>query len=278
MSTEAVQTRRPEVPRSSRAIGRLSILGVPVSIVRLEVAASTILEWARAGDLRTVFVRDTASLMLAVDQPELLALHKTADLVVPDGTPLSVIGRLRGHMRDMGRVAGADLVDAVCAGSADGDVRHFFFGGAPGVAQAMAQRLRAKYHNLRIAGCYSPPMRDIGPGFAITGEAALEVEQIRSSGAAIVWVGLSSPKQEYWMAAAGPLLERGVLIGVGAAFDFHAGRVSRAPRWMRDHGLEWLHRLIKEPRRLWRRYLVLVPRFVVLVTIETLAKRPRSAL
>jgi N-acetylglucosaminyldiphosphoundecaprenol N-acetyl-beta-D-mannosaminyltransferase len=201
--------------------------------------------------------------MLTRKEPQLLELHERASLVVADGTPLVWVGRLQGHGSELGRVAGADLVDAVCRQSLTTGQSHFFFGGKPGVANKMAESLSRKYPGLRVAGIYSPPMRQISAGFRLTGDALAEVGAIRASDADFVWVGISSPKQEYWIAEAAGVLGRGVLLGVGAAFDFHAGTVKRAPRWMRDNGFEWLHRLFSEPRRLWRRYLVLAPHFVI---------------
>jgi N-acetylglucosaminyldiphosphoundecaprenol N-acetyl-beta-D-mannosaminyltransferase len=120
-------------------------------------------------------------------------------------------------------------------------------------------------------------MLQIASDFRLSGASLAEAESIRASGADFVWVGISSPKQEYWMAEAAPVLGRGVLIGVGAAFDFHSGAIKRAPKWMRNNGLEWLHRLCSEPRRLWRRYLVLAPYFVFKVLVDLIpASRDRS--
>ncbi|MBM3929363.1 MAG: WecB/TagA/CpsF family glycosyltransferase, partial [Sphingomonadales bacterium] len=146
--------------------------------------------------------------------------------------------------------------------------KHYFYGGQPGVADAMAKRLTERYPGLAVAGCSSPPFR---PASLEPDPAA--VDAILGSGANIVWVGLSTPKQEYWMAAHVSLLPGVTLIGVGAAFDFHTGAVKRAPRWMRDYGLEWAHRLISEPRRLWRRYLVLAPKFLFRVGQEAISRK-----
>jgi N-acetylglucosaminyldiphosphoundecaprenol N-acetyl-beta-D-mannosaminyltransferase len=150
---------------------------------------------------------------------------------------------------------------------------HFFFGGRPGVAEEVAAKLTARFPGLNVAGTLCPPMRQIGPDFTFDLEAMQELEVIRESKADFIWVGLSSPKQEYWMSLAAPLLDRGVLFGVGAAFDFHAGTVKRAPRWMRENGLEWAHRLLSEPRRLWRRYLIQVPRFLIRLVKEEVGLR-----
>jgi N-acetylglucosaminyldiphosphoundecaprenol N-acetyl-beta-D-mannosaminyltransferase len=257
---------------------RMSILGVPVSLVNLPQTVTAVTQWARGGEPRTIFVREVASLMLAVENRKLRDLHDQASLVVPDGTPLVWIGRLRGIGPAMSRVSGADLVDAVCKASLETGQCHYFYGGKPGVAEEMARRLGAKYPGLRVVGTYSPPMRDIDPEFQFSEECSAELEAIRQSGADFVWIGISSPKQEYWMMKAAPLIGRGVFFGVGAAFDFHSGAVARAPGWMRDNGLEWLHRLLSEPRRLWRRYLLLAPKFVLLLLWSHLIGFERESL
>ena len=145
-------------------------------------------------------------------------------------------------------------MDAVCKASLLTGQSHFFYGGKPGVAQTMTEVLSVRYPGLRVAGMCSPPWLNIGPDFRLLGACREDLEAIRASNADIIWVGISSPKQEYWIAKAARAVDRGVFIGVGAAFDFHSGNVRRAPLWMRNNGLEWFHRLINEPRRLWRRY------------------------
>lgn len=246
----------------------IDILGVPISLVTPERAQSIVLSWAAEGLLRVVFVRDVHGLMRAVDDPELLGLHRRAHMVVPDGMPLTWVGRLRGHGREIGRTAGPDLVDRVCEATSTTTMRHFFYGGKPGVAEMMAQELSRRYPGLKVAGCFTPPIRDVPLNDAPSDEELQEFELIRKSEAHFVWVGLSSPKQERWMMRAAPHLGSGVLFGVGAAFDFHAGSIKRAPVWMRESGLEWLHRLSSEPGRLWRRYLFYAPRFVLAVALE----------
>ncbi len=263
MDSAAVQT-----PAVDRPLSRMLVLGVPVDLVNLQRAVALVGGWASKGPARTVFVREVPSLMLAVDTPALRDLHAQADLVVPDGMPLVWVGRLQGHGAEIGRVAGADLMDAVCAASLRTGQSHFFFGGKPGVAEEAARRLGERHPGLKVAGCFSPPMRDIEPDFKLDAEARAEIDRIAVSGADFIWVGISSPKQEYWMMQAAPIVGRGVFFGVGAAFDFHSGAVQRAPSWMRNNGLEWLHRLLSEPRRLWRRYLILAPKFVCMLLLE----------
>ena len=231
------------------------ILGVPVDITDRSRAVKTIIGWGEQGKPRAVFLRDVHGVMRSVQMPKLMQMHEKADLVLADGTPLTWVSRLRGVK--IGRVPGADLVDSVCHASAGTALRHYFFGGAPGVADHMADILKAKYPGLTVAGCYSPPMRNLAPGATLSEEERAEIEAIAASGADFIWVGISTPKQETWITEAIELLPHGVCCGVGAAFDFHTGRIKRAPRWMQRSGFEWLHRLLSDPIRLWRRYLIL---------------------
>lgn len=254
-----------EIPEKS---GCVRILGIPVSVINLGRVGGVVSNWAATGGVRVVFVREVASLMAAVREPRLAALHEKADLVVADGTPLVWIARMRGCGSEMGRVPGADLIDTACKQSLLTGQSHYFYGGKPGVAEEMVARLRARYPGLKVVGTFSPPMRTIDADFEPDAEVVQEIGRIKEANPDFVWVGISSPKQEYWMMKAAPLLDRGVLFGVGAAFDFHSGAVKRAPRWMRENGLEWLHRLASEPTRLWRRYLNLAPQFAWLAFRE----------
>jgi len=188
--------------------------------------------------------------------PSLRDIHNQAGLVTPDGMPLVWLSRLRGH-HHVQRVYGPDLMLACCEASIRNGYRHFFYGGGPGVAERLAKRLGQRFDGLQVVGTWTPPFRDL-----TTAEEEALIDRIASSKPDIVWVGLSTPKQERWMARYIGRLPAAVLIGVGAAFDMHAGITRQAPRWMQRSGLEWLFRLATEPRRLWRRYLTNNPRFV----------------
>lgn len=249
---------------------RFKVLGVPVSIVDMGAALAVIDGWIAAGGQEFVCLRDVHGVMACQDDPELLEIHRRAGMVAPDGMPLVWLGRLRGHGA-IGRVCGPDLLPALCRHSLARGYRHFFYGGGPGVAENLAERLRARFPGLEVAGTHTPPFRSLSAA-----EDAAVIGKIDESRADIVWVGLGTPKQERWMAAHLGRLEAPVMLGVGAAFDFHAGTVQRAPAWMQRSGLEWLFRLVSEPRRLWRRYLVLAPRFVVLVVLEMVGLRCRN--
>jgi N-acetylglucosaminyldiphosphoundecaprenol N-acetyl-beta-D-mannosaminyltransferase len=189
-------------------------------------------------------------------------IHNAAGLVTPDGMPLVWISRWRGF-RNTTRVYGPDLMLAVCERSMATGYRHFFYGGHDGVPEKLARRLERRFPGLTVAGTYSPPFRKLTPD-----ERKAVVQRINDTKPDIVWVGLSTPTQERWMAEHVNELTASVLLGVGAAFDFHAGLKRQAPQWMRQNGLEWLFRLLNEPRRLGRRYLVNNPQFIWLMLLQ----------
>jgi N-acetylglucosaminyldiphosphoundecaprenol N-acetyl-beta-D-mannosaminyltransferase len=186
----------------------------------------------------------------------LRVIHNQAGLVTPDGMPLVWLSWLHGY-RHVERVYGPDLMLACCAHSVPRGYRHFFYGGGPGVPERLAAHLQARFPGLIVAGSWSPPFGRLTPD-----QEQATIERISAAAPDIVWVGLSTPKQERWMAEFVGRLPAPVLIGVGAAFDFHAGLKRQAPLWMQRSGFEWLFRLATEPRRLWRRYLTNNPRFV----------------
>jgi N-acetylglucosaminyldiphosphoundecaprenol N-acetyl-beta-D-mannosaminyltransferase len=246
------------------AIARVNVLGVGVSAIDVERAVSAIGDWIDARAPHYVCVSGVHGVMESQRDAALLAIHNRAGLVTPDGMPLVWLGRLVGY-RDMTRVYGPDLLLACCAKSEERGWRHFFYGGGEGVAQLLVERLRARFPAMQVAGTYTPPFR------ALTDDEESTVARlIEESRADIVWVGLSTPKQERWMAAHVGRLAAPVLIGVGAAFDFHAGLKRQAPRFVQQAGMEWAFRLATEPRRLWRRYLYNNPRFLWLVAQQLL--------
>ncbi len=249
---------------------RIDILGVPVSVVDMDAAIQVIDDWVASRERHYVCVRDVHGVMLCRNDPNLQRIHSQAGLVTPDGMPLVWVGRLRGYHR-IQRVCGADLMSELCKQSLMKGYRHFFYGGAPSVVERLIRNLHHALPGLNVVGWYSPPFR------ALSDEEDEQVVQtINESGAQIVWVGLGTPKQEAWMAAHLGRIEAPVLVGVGAAFDFHAGVVRRAPLWMQRGGLEWAFRLASEPRRLWRRYLTVVPLFVPLALLQALGLKRSS--
>jgi len=228
-------------------------------------AIRTIMSWIANQEAKFICIRDVHGLMISARDPEMMRIHQAAGMVTPDGMPLVWVSKLRSELKT-GRVCGSDLVDALCdAGQATG-LRHYFYGGKEGVPEQMIRNLKAKYPDMCVAGYQSPPFHRLTEA-----EDAEAVRAINESGAQIVWVGLSTPKQEIWMRDHVGRIEGATLIGVGAAFDFHSGAIQRAPKWMQRSGLEWLHRLASEPKRLWRRYLVIAPPFVAGILREEIA-------
>lgn len=254
----------PENTSSPEAFNfaRYDVLGVPISATTLDSACAAILTWAEDSVGRFVVIRDVHGIMQARNDPVLLELHHKAAMVTPDGMPLVWLGQNAGLA--VSRTCGPDLIDYVMAASVQNGVRHYFYGGKPGVSEELASVFGERYPGLAIVGADTPPFRPLREA-ELLGIAS----QINESGADVVWIGLSTPKQEYLMAELAPHV-RATLIGVGAAFDFHTGSVKRAPAWMQRSGLEWSYRLISEPRRLWRRYLIMAPKFVWLIATRSL--------
>ena len=259
---------RPSSVPSDRGTPRANILGVGVSAVNMAQALATIEDWIARKEQHYVCVSGVHGVMESQRDERLRMIHNAAGMVTPDGMPLVWLSRLKGF-RHVERVYGPDLMLACCELSAAKGYRHFFFGGAEGVPGRLADRLRERFPGLTVAGGYSPPFRPL-----TTEEDQALVRRINEADPDIVWVGLSTPKQERWMHEHVGRIRAPVVIGVGAAFDFHAGLKRQAPRWMQRSGLEWLFRLVTEPRRLWRRYLINNPLFVWNILLQTVdAKR-----
>jgi N-acetylglucosaminyldiphosphoundecaprenol N-acetyl-beta-D-mannosaminyltransferase len=229
-------------------------------------AAQEILRWAHTGRSRYVCVATVNNVIEAYDDPEFGAIMEAADLVTPDGMPLVWGLRLLGAGAAT-RVYGPDLTPVVCRLAAEHGVPVGFYGGTEDVLEELTTKLRERFPGLKVVYRASPPFRPLTPN-----EQRRTVEDLDRSGARILFVGLGTPKQERWMAAHRKEV-RAVMLGVGAAFDFLAGRKRQAPRLVQRLGLEWLYRLVHEPRRLWRRYLYRNPRFVVLFTAQLLKER-----
>jgi N-acetylglucosaminyldiphosphoundecaprenol N-acetyl-beta-D-mannosaminyltransferase len=189
----------------------------------------------------------------------------SADLVVPDGMPLVWLGRHYGHPLQR-RVYGPELMQKFCS-TTGSKYRHFFYGGMPGVAALIGRILQRRY-GINVAGSHSPPFRPLS-----NKEDEEIILLINATKPDVLWIGLSTPKQERWMYDHRPKLQVPAVLGVGAAFDFIGGRSRQAPRWMREHGLEWSFRLLQEPRRLWRRYLIYGSEFACRIALELLSLR-----
>ncbi len=241
------------------------VLGVRVQAVQISDVIAQMENWiGHRQRTHYIAVTDMHTIMEAQDDPGFRAVLAEADLVVPDGMPLVWCACLRGHALRR-RVYGPELMLTFCRQTTAKRYRHFFYGGDSGVPERLAAFLRQACPGICIVGTFSPPFRPLSPE-----EDVHIVEVIHRAGPDVLWVGLGSPKQEKWMREHRDRLNVPVLVGVGAAFDFHAGTKRQAPRWMREHGLEWLFRLFQEPRRLWRRYLVHGSQFVFYVLLEFL--------
>jgi N-acetylglucosaminyldiphosphoundecaprenol N-acetyl-beta-D-mannosaminyltransferase len=252
---------------TTRPAGRFPVIGMWIDSIDPARTVETIARWIGGGRREYVCVANVHAVMEAHRDPGLRAVYAAAGLTVPDGMPLVWTGRALGHS-DVRRVYGPDLMLSLCAAAAQRAWPCYFYGGAPGVAGRVAETLASRFPGLLVAGTSAPPFRPLDPD-----EQTAERRRINEAGPAIVFVGLGCPKQERWMAAERPHLEAAVLLGVGAAFDFHAGLVRQAPRWMMRLGLEWLFRLTQEPGRLWYRYAVYNPLFLFHVTAQLLGWR-----
>ena len=245
------------------------ILGVPIQAGSFASAVGRLVDAARSGERVVAHFATAHMLTEGADDARILEALR-ADLAFPDGMPLVWTARARGVPTE--RICGPDMLPALAAATAGTGLGHFFYGGADGVPEALAERLTAQYPGLTVAGAYSPPFRALTPE-----EDTLIIERINDSGAAFVWVGLGMPKQELWVIDHEARLRAPVLLPVGAAFDFSAGTTPRAPGWMQRIGLEWLFRLLSEPRRLAKRYAVTNTRFAWLLLRESLGRPRRRA-
>ena len=236
---------------------RVNVLGVGISVLNLRTALVAIAGAVRERRKGYICVTGVHGVMEAQDDDGFKKILNGAFLCTPDGMPMVWAGKLAGH-REMSRVYGPDLMLDICAWSETSGAKHFFYGGADGVAELLAQKLKLKFPRLEVAGTFTPPFRALNAD-----EENKLREQVGNLQPDIFWVGLSTPKQEKFMAEFLPKLDATLMIGVGAAFDFHSGRTKQAPRWMQRTGLEWFYRLCCEPRRLARRYFRNNPLFVL---------------
>jgi N-acetylglucosaminyldiphosphoundecaprenol N-acetyl-beta-D-mannosaminyltransferase len=253
---------------ASPAFARVDVLGVGISAIDPTDALGEVTRWIDDGLQHYVCVTGVHGVMESQGDPELLRIHNESGLTTPDGMPMVWAARMAGA-KNTQRVYGPDLMLAVCERAAQRGWGCFLYGATEEVLEQLRSNLSDRYPGLPIVGTHSPPFRALTPE-----EDEAVVRQINESGAQIVWVGLSTPKQERWMASHIGRLNASALFGVGAAFDIHAGNLRQAPRWMQRSGLEWLFRLASEPRRLWRRYAVNNPRFVLAIS----RRRPRISI
>jgi N-acetylglucosaminyldiphosphoundecaprenol N-acetyl-beta-D-mannosaminyltransferase len=248
---------------------RYPVLGLRVDAVDPPTVVQTVRAWIAGGARTYVCVANVHVVMEARRDEAFARVLDEADLTVPDGMPLVWVGRALGE--NVSRVYGPDLTLELCAMAAREGRTVAFYGGAPGVAAELGAVMERRFPGLRVVAALCPPFRPL-----TSAEAEAEIATLNTARPDIVFVGLGCPKQELWMAANRARLEAPVLVGVGAAFDFHTGRVAQAPRWMMRVGLEWAFRLFQEPRRLWRRYVFNNPMFLLLAARQLIGSRRRG--
>jgi N-acetylglucosaminyldiphosphoundecaprenol N-acetyl-beta-D-mannosaminyltransferase len=256
---------RPETPLP--VTPRANILGVGVSATKMDdvVRMSDLL--IRSDQRGYICVTGVHGVMEAQSDRQFRRILNASFITTPDGMPMVWVGRLQGH-RGMRRVYGPDYMIELCRLSVERRYKHFLYGGKPGVAERLAAALTTRLPGLQVVGMFTPPFRPLDPE-----EEAGLIAQIRKAKPDIVWVGLSTPRQEQFMAAYLDKLDVKLMVGVGAAFDIHIGDIQDAPQWVKSAGLQWLHRLVQEPRRLWKRYLVNNPKFVWNIGMQFLGIR-----
>ena len=241
------------------------VLGVRLQAVQTLDVVARMEKWIRERDgCHSIAATSVHGIVEAQHDPSFKEILNATDLVVPDGMPLVWLGRREGHPLRR-RVYGPDLLLTFCEKGIEHGRRHFFYGGEPGVAERLAESLKKRFPGLNVVGTCSPPFRPLNPQ-----EDKEVVELINRASPDVLWVGLGAPKQERWIHEHKSRLQVPVVVSVGAAFDMLSGRRRQAPLWMRERGLEWFFRLLQEPRRLWRRYLVYGSQFIAYLLLKSL--------
>jgi N-acetylglucosaminyldiphosphoundecaprenol N-acetyl-beta-D-mannosaminyltransferase len=243
-----------------------SILGVSVNFVDYDSVLQTVVRWKETGSRQYICFATPHNVLLSRRDSSLRAAQSQAALRLPDGIGIILAANLLG-LGHRGRVSGPTLTLKICDEGRRYDLRHYFYGGRDGCAEETARRLSASYPGLQVAGAISPRFGDLTPD-----EDAEMIRNINATKPDILWVGLGSPKQEKWMASHLGLINCAAMISVGAALDFHAGRVPWAPEIVRRLGLEWAHRLAMQPRRMWRRDIQSVA-FIALAALNSVRTR-----
>ncbi len=243
-------------------IEKFNVLGVAVSAMNLDIATQAVLDACRTRTKGYVCVTGVHGVSEAQNDAGFRSILNGAFLNTCDGMPLVWEGRrAKGGWVD--RVYGPDLMLRIMEATRDGKYTHFFYGGAPGVADALKAAMESRFPSVRVVGTYCPPFRPLNAS-----EDAELAGILTEKKPDLFWVGLSTPKQERFMSAYLPKLDTTIMFGVGAAFDFHTGRMAEAPRWMMRCGLQWLHRLCSDPKRLWKRYGIIVPTYLFRIFLQ----------
>ena len=226
-----------------------NVLGVRVNPLDFDQALGGVADFLRRRVKGYVCAVSVHGVLEALENPRVAQAFTDAAMVVPDGTPMVWVGRVQGH-RGIRHVRGPDLMGAIVSRTEFAGYSHFFYGGKPGVADELASMWTEKYPGTRIAGTYTPPFRDLTQS-----EEANLIDLLNYRRPDIIWIGISTPRQELFMRRMVPHLHHGLMFGVGAAFDFHTGRIRDCAPWIKRIGFQWLHRLVQDPGRLWRRNL-----------------------
>jgi N-acetylglucosaminyldiphosphoundecaprenol N-acetyl-beta-D-mannosaminyltransferase len=244
------------------------VLGVPVDVVDMEEALEHVSALLRSSRKGYICAAGVHGVMEAQRNVRLMEVYSRAAMTIPDGMPLAWVGRMQGH-GNMQRVAGPDLMLEVFRRRQFAQATHFFYGGQWGVADELREKMQQQFPWVKIVGTYTPPFRSLSDA-----EESDLIASIAVLKPDIIWVGIGCPKQEIFMARYLPCLETKLMFGVGAAFDFHTGRIRDCADWIKRAGLQWLHRLLQDPGRLWRRYLSTIPAFLWCIALQML-KVPR---
>lgn len=245
-------------------VDSVNLLGIKIDPLTMSQTVDTLKFWICERQLSYICVTSVNSIIECLRHEKIWRIYNLASLVVPDGMPLVWLSRFKGQPNTE-RIYGPDLMLAMCEVSQTTGFRHFFYGSNPHTLTRLQNNLKQRFPKMQIAGAYAPPFRPL-----TAEEDENVITMINQVNPDIVWVGLGMPKQEIWMAGQRARLTAPILIGVGAAFDFHAGTKPQAPRWMQRSGLEWFFRLITEPRRLWKRYLIGNTLFILYILAEWL--------
>jgi N-acetylglucosaminyldiphosphoundecaprenol N-acetyl-beta-D-mannosaminyltransferase len=241
------------------------ILNVNFNLIAFNDVMDVIEYWRQNNESNYITITNPHSVMLCYQQKHMMTATKSAGMTLPDGIGIVMAANILGFPHN-GRIAGPDLMLKLCDHGREQNYRHYFYGGAEGVADKLAERLSKKYPGLKVAGKYCPPFRELSEQ-----EDSDIVEMINDTKPDVLWVGLGAPKQEKWMYDHLDRIKAAAMIGVGAAFDFHSGNVARAPGWTHACGMEWFHRLVVDPKRMWRRYIVNSPLFLLKVMAQKIS-------
>ena len=249
---------------SAFAMPTYDVLGLRITAIQIDPLIRHMQQWIRQRQMGKILIFANVHVVIEAQHDEQFKNIVNDSVGLPDGKPLSWVGRARGYDLPR-RVYGPDLLVDFCQATAFQGYRHFFYGAAPGVPERLAAELLRRFPGTLVVGCYSPPFREL-----TREEDAHTVDMINNAQPDVLWIGLGCPKQEKWAHEHRDRLHVPILAAVGQAFDIHAGSARQAPEWMRESGLEWIFRLTHEPRRLWRRYLVSNSQFIYLLLLESL--------